>query len=625
MSYEETYERSRQDPSGFWLEAAQNLHWDKSPQIGLADDKRSWFPDGRLNLCHNAVDRHVAAGRGDEPALLFESPVTETSREYSFADLQDEVSRTAGMIQAQGVKTGDRAIIYMPMIPEAVFAMLACARLGVVHSVVFGGFSAAELAKRINDCAPVIILTASCGIEGNRVIPYMPIIDEALTMAGSPCDRVLVWQRPLHEAELDAARHKDWQQELAGSAPAPCVSVTSNHPLYILYTSGTTGKPKGVVRDTAGYGVALTWSMRNIYGVEPGETYWAASDIGWVVGHSYSVYGPLLHGCATLIFEGKPIGTPDAGTFWRLINKHNVSILFTAPTAIRAIRSADPDGEFVAANPPASLRALFLAGERADPDTVEWIGEQLQRPVIDHWWQTELGWPALASCLGLGGEPAAIGAAGHAVPGFAFDVLDEQGQSVEAEVTGNLVIARPLPPGAMSSLWQNETGYHGYFSAFDGYYATGDAGVKGSDGAYRIMGRTDDIINTAGHRLSTGGIEEVVASCTSVVECAVIGGTDALKGEVPVVFFVRAKGDGAELDATCQITGAIRERISPIASPRNVIEVHALPKTRSGKILRNLLRAIINGDEIVIPQTIENPDIVQDVMAVAAEHVAAKG
>ncbi len=611
MRYEEAYRQSIQDPDAFWLDAAQALDWDTSPPQGLGEDGSSWFAGGHLNLCHNAVDRHVEAGRGDDAALIYESPVTGTSQTYSFAELQSEIARTAGMLAAEGAKTGDRVIIYMPMIPQAVFAMLACARLGLVHSVVFGGFSAAELAKRIDDCEPVIVLTASCGIEGSKVIPYKPIVDDALNQASAKVSAVIVWQREQCAADLTSPCDKHWQAELAKAEPADCVSLPSDHPLYILYTSGTTGKPKGVVRETAGYGVALAWSMPNIYGVKPGEAYWAASDIGWVVGHSYIVYGPLLNGNATVLFEGKPVGTPNAGIFWRLVAKHQVSILFTAPTAIRAIRGADPAGELLAEAQPDCLRALFLAGERADPDTVEWVGEQLGKPVIDHWWQTELGWPALATCAGLGTAPAPVGSAGYPVPGFAFHVLDESGVAVGADVTGNLAIAEPLPPGSFRSLWQNEEGFRGYFTAFDGFYATGDAGVMGSDGAYRVMGRTDDIINVAGHRLSTGQIEEVVASCPSVVECAVIGGSDNLKGEVPVVFFVGASGAGDEAAVTGEIVGSVREQISPIAAPRDVVSVAALPKTRSGKILRNLLRAVVNGGEIVIPQTIENPDVVQ--------------
>lgn len=616
MSYQAVYTHSISNPSDFWLEASTALDWDIAPEAGLAEDGTQWFPGGAFNICHNAIDRHVAAGRADDPALIYESPVTGTSRVYSFAELQGEVARTAGMLKGLGADIGDRVIIYMPMVPEAVFAMLACARLGLIHSVVFGGFSAAELAKRIDDCEPAILLTASCGIEGARTIAYKPIVDDALAQAKASVKHTVVLQRPMCEAAMDGESDRDWTELLATAEPAGCVSLPADHPLYILYTSGTTGKPKGVVREAGGYAVALAWSMPNIYGVQPGEAYWAASDIGWVVGHSYIVYGPLLNGNATMLFEGKPIGTPDAGEFWRIIAKHQVSVLFTAPTAIRAIRSADPQGEFIQQTDLSHLRALFLAGERADPDTVEWIGAQLDRPVIDHWWQTELGWPALATCVGLGADPAPIGAAGYPVPGFAFEVLDQSGTPVPADTTGNLCIREPLAPGSFRTLWRNHEGFEGYFSAFPGYYATGDAGVCGADGAYRVMGRTDDVINVAGHRLSTGQIEEVVAGCECVVECAVIGGHDALKGEVPVVFFVPAKKNSDPAAAKDEITSAIRTVISPIASPGAVYSLPVLPKTRSGKILRNLLRAITNGEDYVVPQTIENPDVIGSVVEI---------
>lgn len=609
MTYATTYRESIENPDGFWLEAAKALSWDKEPSAGLVDDDAPWFADGRLNMCYNAVDRHVDAGRGAQTALIYESPVTKTRRNYTFAELLEEVAATAGMLQDIGTKAGDRVILYMPMIPQAVFAMLACARIGAIHSVVFGGFSAAELAKRVSDCQPKVVLTASCGIEGAKVIPYKPIVDKALKLADCGSIKTVIWQREQCAAEYSSLDDINWQAALDRASPAGCVTVSADHPLYILCTSGTTGKPKGVVRETGGYAVALAWSMRNIYGVKPGETYWAASDIGWVVGHSYIVYGPLLNGNPTILFEGKPVGTPDAGVIWEIVARHNVRVLFTAPTAIRAIRAADPEGELMAKAAPHSLRALFLAGERADPDTVKWVGEQLGCPVIDHWWQTELGWPALATCIGLGSKPAPIGAAGYPVPGFAFSVLDENGAEVGADTTGNLAIAKPLPPGSFRTLWQDQEGFESYFSAFSGHYATGDAGVRNSDQAYRVMGRTDDIINVAGHRLSTGQIEEVVAACPSVVECAVIGGHDELKGEVPVVFCVAASPG----DVAAEVTAAVRDQISPIASPRNVISLAVLPKTRSGKVPRNLLRAIANGTEIIIPQTIEDPAVVDAV------------
>ncbi len=608
MTYKSVYDASIADPKAFWLDAAKALDWAHFPTAAIEGDDDAWFADGTLNLCYNAVDRHVVAGRGDDTALIYESPVTGTQQTYSFAELQSEVARTAGMLAQLGASKSDRVIIYMPMIPQAVFAMLACARIGAVHSVVFGGFSASELAKRIDDCEPVLLLTASCGIEGQKLIPYKPIVDDAIAIAKVAPPHIVLWQRDQCEAELNGDHDTNWRLALETAEPAPCIDVPADHPLYILYTSGTTGKPKGVVRETGGYGVALAWSMPNIYGIKTGETYWAASDIGWVVGHSYIVYGPLINGNATILFEGKPVSTPDAGVFWDIAARHKVTVLFTAPTAIRAIRAADPDANFLAKNRPSSLRALFLAGERADPDTVEWIGAQLDRPVIDHWWQTELGWPALATCLGLDYAPAATGSAGYPVPGFAFRVVDAGGQECGAGETGNLIIAKPLPPGSFRTLWQNQAGFDANFAMFDGAYATGDAGVMDHDGSYRVMGRTDDIINVAGHRLSTGQIEEVVASCQSVVECAVIGGSDELKGEVPVVFYVAACDSSTEPQD--EITHAVRNQISPIASPRDVIALRALPKTRSGKILRNLLRAIVNGTGFVMPQTIEDPTVV---------------
>lgn len=611
MSYKSEYERSLSSPEDFWLEAAQGIAWHSPPLKAYDPDSERWFADGTLNVCANAVDRHVDEGRGDRPALIYESPVSGVSESFTFAELQDHVARTAGMLRSAGVELGDRVIIYMPMIPQTAFAMLACARIGAIHSVVFGGFSAAELAKRIDDCQPRLVLTASCGLEGAKVIPYGPIVSDAIARSNHPPETTIMLQREQAQADLESHGFGDWHECLSAASAADCVSVPGDHPLYVLYTSGTTGKPKGVVRDSAGYCVALNWSMRNIYGIDQGDTFWAASDVGWVVGHSYIVYGPLIAGCATVLYEGKPIGTPDAGTFWRIIDQHKVRVLFTAPTAIRAIRGADPDGSLIASAHLETLDALFLAGERADPDTVRWIGEQLGKPVIDHWWQTELGWPALASCLGLDAPPAPVGSAGHPVPGFRFEVLDSEGKPMQSGQTGSLVIAKPLPPGAMIGLWQNMTGFDAYFSVFEDTYATGDAAMLDDDGSYVILGRTDDIINVAGHRLSTGAIEEAVADCPQVNECAVVGARDELKGQVPVVVFVSTTNNGApDPSHIAQITRAIREGISPIASPKAVIEVPSLPKTRSGKILRNLLRALIDGDPFDTPQTIENPDVV---------------
>ena len=609
MAYRETYRRSVEDPSAFWMEAAQSLDWEDFPATAYDPETDIWFPDGSLNLCHNAVDRHVANGRGDQPALIYESPVTGISRTYSFRELQDHVSRTAGMIAAAGAVRGDRVIIYMPMIPEAVFAMLACARLGVVHSVVFGGFSSPELAKRIDDCEPVLLLSASCGIEGSKVIPYKPIVDEAVALAQSKPRHAIIVQRPETRAHLVSPFDMDWEEQCSMAPLTDCVAMRSHDPLYILYTSGTTGKPKGVVRDTGGYGVALQWSMPNIYGAEPGEAFWAASDIGWVVGHSYIVYGPLLNGNATILFEGKPVGTPDAGIFWQIAAKHGVGILFTAPTAIRAIRAADPNAALLDKADGLALRALFLAGERADPDTLDWIAARLDRPVIDHWWQTELGWPAVATCLGLGDSDVLVGSAGRAVPGYRFVIMDEDGRQVSDDDVANLAIALPLPPGCFRALWRNQAGFTSNFSDFPGHYATGDAGKQDPDGHIHVMGRTDDIINVAGHRLSTGQIEEVVAACDHVVECAVVGGHDPIKNQVPIVFYVSAIDAAEGQDDDQIIAKAVRDTISPIAVPKACVRVEKLPKTRSGKILRNILRSIADGKMPHPPETIEDASV----------------
>jgi propionyl-CoA synthetase len=615
MSYREIYHRSVEEPSAFWMGAAQSLQWEEFPRSAYDPETDIWFPDGTLNLCHNAVDRHVANGRGDQPALIYESPVTGLSRTYSFLELRDHVSQTAGMIAAAGTQQGDRVIIYMPMIPEAVFAMLACARLGVVHSVVFGGFSAPELAKRIDDCEPVLLLSASCGIEGSKIIPYKPIIDEAVALAQSKPRHAIIVQRPELRAHLVSPFDLDWEKQCGKASPADCVAVRSQDPLYILYTSGTTGKPKGVVRDTGGYGVALQWSMPNIYNAKPGEAFWAASDIGWVVGHSYIVYGPLLNGNATILFEGKPVGTPDAGIFWHIAAKHDVGVLFTAPTAIRAIRAADPGAVLLDEADGLSLRALFLAGERADPDTLDWIAARLDRPVIDHWWQTELGWPAVATCLGLGDCDVLVGSAGRAVPGYRFVILDDNGQKVPDGDVANLTISLPLPPGCFRALWKNQTGFKSNFSDFPGHYATGDAGKQDPAGHIHVMGRTDDIINVAGHRLSTGQIEEVVAACDHVVECAVVGGHDPIKNQVPIVFYVSANEPAGDEGDDQTIAKAVRDAISPIAAPRECVRVEKLPKTRSGKILRNILRSVADGEIPRSPETIEDASVTDNLVA----------
>lgn len=595
----------------FWLESAKGLDWSTFPETVYDHDRDEWFADGTLNTCHNAVDRHVAAGRGDETALIYESPVTGRSAKFTFAELLDRVARVAGMLCDAGVSKGHRVIIYMPMVPEAAFAMLACARIGAVHSVVFGGFAAPELAKRIDDCKPVLVLSASCGFEPGRTIGYKPLLDSAIDLAVHQPARTIILQREEQRADLREGRDFDWNEAYDVAQPIGCVDLASTDPLYILYTSGTTGLPKGVVRDNGGHATALHWSMQAIYGIDAGDTFWAASDIGWVVGHSYIVYGPLLRGAATILFEGKPVGTPDAGVYWRLIERHQVKALFTAPTAIRAIRRSDPDGSFIETASLASFEVLFLAGERADPDTLDWIAERLGKPVIDHWWQTELGWPAIATCVGLGETTIRTGSAGKAVPGYRFEIKDDNGTTLGPGMVGNLVIQQPLPPGAFRSLWKNQARYNACFEEFPGYYLTGDAGMIDEDGFIYIMGRTDDIINVAGHRLSTAQMEEVVTGHRNVIECAVVGASDEMKGEMPVIFVVPQSDFEAHEQFHEELVAIIRETIGPIASPRNIYQIDALPKTRSGKILRNLLRDIVNGEPVVMPQTIEDPGIVE--------------
>ncbi|AQA00113.1 propionyl-CoA synthetase [Sphingopyxis sp. QXT-31] len=605
-TYEDAYASSLSDPDAFWLEAAGAVDWIERPQSGWTEG-RGWFADGTLNTCYNAVDRHVAAGRGKDIAVIYESPVTGTRQQIDFDTLLERVSLTAGMLKNLGIAKGDRVIIYMPMIPETLFAMLACARIGAIHSVVFGGFAAPELAKRIDDAAPRALLTASCGIEGGRILPYKPLVDHALALASHRIEHVVLLQRPQCVAELVPGRDHDWTESYETAGPAACVPVAATDPLYILYTSGTTGTPKGVVRQNGGHAVALAWSMRHIYGAQAGETFWAASDVGWVVGHSYIVYGPLIAGCTTLLFEGKPVGTPDAGTFWRTITAHRVDIFFTAPTAIRAIRKEDPEGRFIQDIGTGRLRAMFLAGERADPDTLLWAEQQLDIPVIDHWWQTELGWPAVATCLGLGDRRRRAGSAGFPVPGFRFAVLDDDGAPVAPGASGHMVIGTPLPPGCYSSLWNNVEGYGRAFQSFAGHYESGDAGHVDDDGFVHIMGRTDDIINVAGHRLSTGQIEQIIATHPAIAECAVIGADDQLKGMIPLAFAVVKSGVNAAEELSGEIISLVREELGPVAALKQVVIVNALPKTRSGKILRAAIRGLANGRDVGTPPTIENP------------------
>ena len=613
-AYKDAYRRSLGDPDGFWAEAALGIDWVRAPGQVLDRSRPPfyrWFPDGVLNTCHNALDRHVAAGRGEHLALVYDSPVTGTVTRYTYARLLDEVARFAGALAGLGVRAGDRVVLYMPMVPEAVVAMLACARLGAVHSVVFGGFAPAELALRIDDAAPRVVLTASCGIEGSRVIAYKPLLDHALELAGHRPEHCVVLQRPQVEADLLAGRDVDWAALVDGASVAGCVPVAATDPLYVLYTSGTTGKPKGIVRDNGGHAVALLWSMPNLFGMGPEDVWWAASDVGWVVGHSYIVYAPLLLGATTVLYEGKPVGTPDAGAFWRVVAEHGVTGMFTAPTAIRAIRKEDPDATLLRARNTSSLRTLFLAGERLDPDTHAWATAALGVPVVDNWWQTETGWPIAANPRGLEPMPIKAGSPTVPVPGFDVRVLDERGQQVPAGTEGSICIRLPLPPGTLPTLWNDDDRYvASYLSAFEGHYLTGDGGSVDTDGYLFVMGRTDDVINVAGHRLSTGAMEAVLATHPAVAECAVIGVPDELKGQHPyglVVLKAGSQADPGQLRA--ELVAMVRETIGPVAAFKDVDVVPALPKTRSGKILRRTLRAIAEGRDEAVPSTIEDPAV----------------
>jgi propionyl-CoA synthetase len=617
-TYEQVYQRSRRDPEAFWAEAAEDIYWERRWDKVFDDSRKPfyrWFVGGRLNTCFNALDLHIERGRGKQIALIYDSPVTGTVKSYTYDAFRDEVARTAGALRRQGIAQGDRVIIYMPMVPEAVIAMLACARIGAIHSVVFGGFASHELAKRIDDATPKMILSASCGIEPGRVVSYKPLLDKAIELSSHKPARCVVLQRPQEKAQLHKGRDLDWGDFLSGAPAAECVAVEATDPLYILYTSGTTGIPKGVVRDHGGHAVALKWSMENIYGMGAGETYWAASDIGWVVGHSYIVYAPLLKGCTTILYEGKPVGTPDPGAFWRLISQHGVNALFTAPTAFRAIKKEDPQGTHIGKHDLSRFRTLFLAGERCDPDTLHWAEDRLHVPVIDHWWQTETGWPIAANCVGLGQLPVKPGSPTKEVPGYDVRVLDEGNKELPPGQIGSIAIRLPMPPGCLPTLWNNDAGYEkSYLLQHPGHYLTGDAGYQDEDGYLYIMSRVDDIINVAGHRLSTGAMEEVLAGHPDVAECAVVGVADALKGEVPVGFVVTKAGvDRSDAELATQLVERVRERIGPVAAFKLAMVVKRLPKTRSGKILRGTMKKIADGTEYGMPATIDDPAILDEI------------
>ena len=613
--YHDVYAESLTNPEAFWLSAAQAVTWSRTPERALDDSNPPfyrWFPDGRLNTCYNALDRHVAAGHGDRTALIYDSPVTGSAASYTYAELLDQVARFAGVLRGLGVGKGDRVVIYMPMVPQAVVAMLACARLGAVHSVVFGGFAAKELTARIDDAAPKILVCASCGIEPTRVVEYKPIVDEAIDAAARPPEKVVVLQRERLRAEM-RERDLDWDELMADAQPVDCVDLAATDPLYILYTSGTTGKPKGVVRDNGGHAVALSWSMAGVYGIGPGDVWWAASDVGWVVGHSYIVYAPLLVGATTVLYEGKPVGTPDAGAFWRVISQYGVKALFTAPTALRAIKKVDPDGREIAKYDLSGFRTLFLAGERLDPETYHWASGKLNVPVVDHWWQTETGWAVAANPVGVELLPIKPGSPTLPMPGYDVRILDPQGNEVPRGTEGAICIKLPMPPGTLPTLWGDDDRYvESYLSQRPGFYLTGDSGYVDDDGYVYVMGRTDDIINVAGHRLSTGAMEAALASHPAVAECAVIGVRDALKGQVPRGFVVLKSG--VEIDPGRlreELITKVRNDIGAVAAFKEVAIVDALPKTRSGKILRKAMREIADGKDIPMPSTIEDPAVLE--------------
>ncbi|MBT8082818.1 MAG: propionyl-CoA synthetase [Gammaproteobacteria bacterium] len=616
--YATTHRTSIENPEEFWAQAAEGIDWETRWDSVLSEPSPGifrWFSGGILNTCYNALDRHVERGRGDQAAVIYDSPVTDTKRRISYSELLADVATFAGVLAENGVTRGDRVIVYMPMIPEAIVAVLACARLGAVHSVVFGGFAANELATRIDDARPRVIVSASCGIEPTRLVEYKPLLDAAIDLANHKPDTCIVLQRPQVEAGMVAGRDVDWHEAAATATPGDCVFVEATDPLYLLYTSGTTGQPKGIVRDNGGHAVALHWSMKNIYGVEPGEVYWAASDIGWVVGHSYIIYGPLLHGNTTVLYEGKPVGTPDAGAFWRVAAEHGVATMFTAPTAFRAIKQRDPDGKLIGDYDLSKMRALFLAGERCDPDTLHWAEDRLGIPVIDHWWQTETGWAIAANCLGIELLPVKAGSVGPAAPGWDVRCLNPDGSAVKSGDVGAIACKLPLPPGTLPGLWQAEERFRSsYLETFPGFYETGDAGFIDDDGYIHVMSRTDDVINVAGHRLSTGAIEEVLAGHPDVAECAVIGASDKLKGQLPVGFVVLKAGvSRAPADIVAEVIAMVREHVGPVAAFKNAVVVERLPKTRSGKILRSTMRSIADGSEYRVPATIEDGVVLDEV------------
>ncbi len=616
--YDDTYGRSLAKPEDFWAAAAEDLYWDRRWDR-VFDDSRPpyyrWFTGGMLNTCYNALDLHVDRGRGKQRALVYDSPVTDTVRVLTYGELRDAVARMAGALRRQGIGRADRVIIYMPMVPEAVMAMLACARIGAVHSVVFGGFAAHELAKRIDDAQPTLMLSASCGIEPGRVVAYKPLLDGAIELASHKPSHCVILQRPQLAAPLMRGRDVEWGEFMSGAEAVECVPVAATDPLYILYTSGTTGIPKGVVRDNGGHAVALKWSMNAVYGMGTGETFWAASDIGWVVGHSYIVYAPLLKGCTTILYEGKPVGTPDPGAFWRVSAQHGVNALFTAPTAFRAIKKEDPKGAHVARHDLRNFRTLFLAGERCDPDTLLWARERLGVPVIDHWWQTETGWPIAANCVGLGMLPVKPGSPTKSVPGYDVRVLDEANREAPRGQIGSIAIRLPMPPGCLPTLWNNDAGFeNSYLTKHPGFYLTGDAGYQDDDGYLYIMSRVDDIINVAGHRLSTGAMEEVLAAHPDIAECAVVGVADDIKGEVPVGFVVTKAGvSRSDAEIVRELVDKVRDTIGPVAAFKTAAVVKRLPKTRSGKILRATMKKIADGAEYTAPATIDDPVILTEI------------